>query len=89
MYVYHMHVLCPLKPEKGIRFSGTRIPGSCEPPCGGWELNLPHPATAPVFQCLDLKQVRSEDVLRILTMYQVHMCNFQITKIYIIRQNRF
>lgn len=42
MCLHHVSTWCPQKPEEG-GLPGTGITGSCEPPCGSWELNLgPH-----------------------------------------------
>lgn len=35
-----MWVLCPLKPEQGIKMPGTGVRDDCEPPRGCWEPNL-------------------------------------------------
>ena len=37
--LYTMCVYCPLKPEEGVRTSGTGVMDGCRLPCGCWELN--------------------------------------------------
>lgn len=33
IYSYHMRVWCLQRPQEGFRSCGTRVTGSCEPPC--------------------------------------------------------
>lgn len=40
MYVPHMCVWCPWKPEEGVRTLGTGITDGCEPLCGCREPKL-------------------------------------------------
>lgn len=37
IYVYHIHVWYPQRPEEGIRLSGSGVIDGWEPPCGHWE----------------------------------------------------
>jgi hypothetical protein len=40
MYMYHMCVWCPWKPEENVRFLGTVGTEGCEPPSVCWGLNI-------------------------------------------------
>ena len=47
-HMTHNH-LCPQRPEEGAGSPGARVTDSCEPPCGGWELNPGPLEEQPVF----------------------------------------
>lgn len=40
IYVNHVHIWCPWRPQEGIRHSETGVMDSGELPCGYWELDL-------------------------------------------------
>ena len=39
MSVHHTNAWCLWRSEDGIRSPGSGVADSCEPPCGGWDLN--------------------------------------------------